>query len=361
MNRRNFVYLGLSSLGTTDLVGLLRRQSSLKSHAHAKGLIYGAAARASELSRDREFAQRFIEECAILTPENDLKWHWIHPSRDRFNFKIGDWLIKFAQTNGLQMRGHNLIWHAYTPAWLRETLNQKNAESVLINHIETVVARYKGLIHSWDVVNEAIEIADENKHGLRNSPWLDWLGEDYIDLSFRVAAQADPAALLVYNDYDLEYDTPQQEARRNAVLKLLERLKAKGTPIHALGLQAHLSVSTTYLKAAKLRQFLADVASLGLKIIVTEMDVSDRGLPYFYRRRDRLVADVYEMFLSMVLDEPSVIAVITWGLSDRYTWLSKHKPRLDGTYVRPLPLDASLKNKLAWHSIVKAFENATRR
>jgi endo-1,4-beta-xylanase len=191
---------------------------------------------------------------------------------------------------------------------------------------------------------------------LQNTPWLEFLGPDYIDLAFRVAAEADPKALLVYNDYGLEYD----EAKRTALLKLLERLKSNGTPIHAVGIQSHLSGSDT-INPKNLRNFLSDVASLGLKILITELDVRDKELPLDVVVRDRIVARTYEDYLSVVLDELAVIAVLTWGLSDHNTWLSWSQPRRDGASVRPLPLDADSTPKLAWNAIARAFDSAPKR
>ncbi|MEM8778273.1 MAG: endo-1,4-beta-xylanase [Cyanobacteria bacterium P01_G01_bin.49] len=357
MTRRKAIYLGGATLATTTLMGSLPKPNTLKSYAAAKGLLYGAAGAYAHLSDNREFAQRFIEECAVLTPENDLKWQTIHPKPNDYDFGKGDWMAKFARTHKLQLRGHNLVWHDAIPDWVKETVNPENAASVLKDHIATVAGHYQGSMHSWDVVNEAINIGDGHPLGLRKSHWFNWLGEDYIDIAFQAAAEADPQALLVYNDYDLDYDTPAQNARREAVFKLLERLKARGTPIHALGLQAHLVGRETRFNPDKMRQFLADVASLGLKIMVTEMDVSDQGLPADYGERDRRIADVYEMYLSTVLDEPNVMAVLTWGLSDRYTWLSGYRPRKDNIPVRPLPLDRTFQPKLAWESITKTFAN----
>jgi endo-1,4-beta-xylanase len=216
-------------------------------------------------------------------------------------------------------------------------------------------------MHSWDVVNEAIAVEDGRPDGLRKTPWLDLLGPNYIDLAFRLAAQADPQALLVYNDYGLEYDTPQDEAKRAAVLKLLERLKSQGTPIHAFGMQSHLSGHETKFNPQKLRKFLGDVASLGLKIMITELDAIDEKLPLNIAVRDRIIAGAYEDYLSAALDEKAVIAVITWGLSDRYTWLSEFKPRKDRAAVRPLPFDRNFNRKLAWNAIARAFDRAPKR
>ena len=130
------------------------------------------------------------------------------------------------------------------------------------------------------------------------------------------------------------------EKRRAAVLKLLEKLMAKGIPVHALGIQSHLSAHhNREFDAQKFRKFLSDVASMGLKIVISELDVADNELPQDIKLRDRLVAEAYYQYLSVVLDEPAVTTVINWGLSDRHTWLSDFAPRKDGAEVRPLLLD----------------------
>ncbi|MDJ0843614.1 endo-1,4-beta-xylanase [Crocosphaera sp.] len=356
ITRRKALYLGSATLVAIVAGKTLTQPPTLKHFGSKKGLIYGSAGAYKRLSKDKEFARRFVAECAMLTPENDLKWRHIHPQPNQYDFSKGDWLLKLAQRHRLKMRGHTLVWHSGLPNWVKETVNSQNAEAILIDHIQTVAGHYRGKIHSWDVVNEAILVEDEHPLGLRKSRWFKWLGEDYIELAFRVAAEADPKAMLFYNDYGLDYNIAYDRKRQEAVLKLLERLKAKGVPIHGLGLQAHLSGAETRFNAEKLREFLADVASLDLKIMVTELDVSDQGLPYDYLERDQRVADVYEMYLSAVLDEPNVIGVVTWGLSDRYTWLSNFRPRKDHEPVRVLPLDRELTPKLAWESMVKVFE-----
>jgi endo-1,4-beta-xylanase len=334
---------------------------SLRQSALNKKIMYGAAAGYALLSSDPAFSAQFVKECGILVPENDLKWRRLRPTADQFDFAAADWLIKFAQTHQLQIRGHTLVWHLSLPDWLRETINHQNAERLLVNHIETVVGRYAGKMHSWDVVNEAIEPSDEHPDGLRKSPWLDALGDDYIELAFRAAAAADPHALLTYNDYGLEYDTPEGDAKRDATLKLLERLKSNGTPIHAFGMQSHLDGGETRLNPVKLQAFLNDIAGLGLRIMITELDVKDVGLPAEVELRDRLVASSYEDYLNIMLNESAVIAVLTWGLSDRYTWLSRFARREDGLSVRPLPLDASFNRKPAWNAIARAFDAAPSR
>ncbi|WP_414583977.1 endo-1,4-beta-xylanase [Scytonema sp. PCC 10023] len=387
LTRRHALWLGLASLTTVGAIATAKgayqnkqyqdqklqalgnRQrnftvvgkGTLRQRAAAKGLIYGAAGHKEKLSSDSAFATRFAQECGILVPEGELKWAGVRPAPDKFDFTYSDWLVKFTRTHNMLFRGHTLVWYQGLPKWFKETVNRQNAEKFLVEHITTVTKHYAGQMHSWDVVNEAIEPEHKRADGLRKSPWLEFLGPEHIELAFRVAAQADPKAMLVYNDFGLEYDTPKEEARRTAVLKLLERLKSRGTPIHALGIQAHLRGHEARFNPKKIRKFLADVASLGLKILITELDVIDQKLPGDTAVRDRIVASTYEDYLSVVLDERAVIAVLTWGLSDRYTWHSSYIPRSDKAPVRPLPLDSNLKPKLAWNALARAFEGAPKR
>lgn len=327
----------------------------LKDFAATNNLLYGAATQYKILRQDVEFARRFVKECAILVPENDFKWDNLRPSPESFDFSNTDWLAAFARSHNLQLRGHTLVWYKALPDWFAATVDRTNATEFLVKHINTVVKRYAGKIHSWDVVNEAIEPKDGRADGLRVSPWLEYMGEEYIELAFKTAAAADPQALLTYNDYDLAYDTPEQEARRTATLKLLERLKAKNIPVGALGMQGHLYAGSDRFSATKLQRFMQNVADLGLKILVSELDVVDRSLDAATVIRDRAVANIYREYLKIVLAESAVIGVITWGLSDRYTWLQKFRPRSDAAKVRPLPLDKNLQPKLVWQTLANAF------
>lgn len=338
---------------------------SLKQRAAKKNLIFGAAIRYDQLSGDEEYAQSVIKECGMLVPEWGLKWsvypNTLRPTPETFDFTAADWMLNFARTHGMEYRGHTLVWHLSLPSWFENTVNSQNARTFLEQHIKTVVTRYKGQVHSWDVVNEAIQITDGHPDGLRKTPWLEFLGEDYIELAFRLAHEADPKAMLVYNDYGLDYDIAEDEAKRNVVIQLLKRLKSKGTPIHALGIQAHLDGGETNFNSQKLKDFLAQVADMGLKILITELDVIDKELPEDIAIRDRIVAKAYSNYLKAALEQPAVIAIITWGLSDRYTWLDEFHPREDGAPVRPLPLDLNGQRKFAWNAIARAFDAAPSR
>jgi endo-1,4-beta-xylanase len=382
LSRRRLLWLGLGTLGSISAASAKaewKRQQiialddperdfsvvgkvSLKERAAAKGLIYGAAIRHDHLLQDSKHAESVARECGMLIPEWGLKWSTpnqpLRPSPDRFDFAAADSMIVFAEAHGMLLRGHTLVWHDSLPSWFKEKVNKQNAQQYLEKHIKTVVGRYAGKMHSWDVVNEAIKVSDGRSNGWRTTPWLELLGPDYIDYAFRLANAADPKAILTYNDFGLDYDTSEDEAKRNAVLKLLESLKSKGTPIHALGIQAHLDGAQTAFNPIKLREFMGNVANLGLKIMITELDVSDKRLPSDIGIRDRIVAGAYEDYLSVVLEEPAVIAVLTWGLSDKYTWLSEFEPRSDNSPVRSLLLDKDMNSKLAWNAVARAFDKA---
>ena len=338
---------------------------SLKERAAKKHILFGTAIRHPLLLTDKEYTQSLIKECSILVSEWGFKWHVnpkaLRPTPETFDFTAADKMFNFARSNGMEVRGHTLVWYMSLPPWFESTVNQQNAKDFLEKHIQTVVGRYQGKIHSWDVVNEAIEPRDGHPDGLRKTPWLEFLGEDYIDIAFRLAHEADPKAMLVYNDYGLVYDAPEDEAKRNAVIKLLKRLKSQGTPIHALGVQAHLDGSESRFNPQILKDFFAQVADLNLKIMITELDVTDKELPRNVQVRDRIVAKAYSDYLKVALEQPAVIAVLTWGLNDQHSWLNEFQPREDGAPVRPLPLDMNGERKFAWNAIARAFDAAPSR
>ncbi|MGL6339713.1 MAG: endo-1,4-beta-xylanase [Waterburya sp.] len=356
---------------------------SLGDRAAVKGILYGAFPQAShqEFVEDPLFQLQFIQECNLFVAGFYWNWGGIRPTEDTYDFTTTDYYLQFAAENEMQLRGHPLIWYRTSPEWLIDKFSDPNTTSeeianILIDHITTVAGRYAGKMNSWDVVNEAINVEDGREDGLRDTKisgvrdgdnlvkcpgWLDFLGIDFIDIAFQTAFQTDPEALLVYNEFGLDYDLPQDEAKRNAVLKLLKYLKAKGTPVQALGIQAHLDATRNDdFNPDKLRQFLQDVADLDLKIIISELDVRDGFVEGDIPTRDRIVAQAYHDYLTVALEQPAVISVSTWGLSDRYSWVQE-TPHKNGTPQRPLPLDHQLNRKPAWHAIALAFDNAPQR
>jgi len=342
---------------------------SLRAHATARKLLYGAAVNPALLDLEaitagapaNGYTQLIQAQAAILVAENAMKWAALRPTLDTFDFTQADRLMRFAQLAGQQVRGHNLCWHEGLPSWFKSSVTKDNARQLLVQHIHAVAGRYRGQIHSWDVVNKAVDSKDSRPDGLRNSPWLQLVGPDYIELAFQTAAQADPQAKLTYNDYGIELDTPEQSVKRGQVLLLVRRLKARGVPIHALGVQSHLQADGPQ-PGAGLVTLIRECAKLGLEVYVTEMDVNTHSLPGGPEAQDAAVAQVYRNYLGMVLAEPNVPVALTWGITSAHTWLNgSQEPwakRPDGARQRPLPFDDELKPTPAFLAIRAAIDAA---
>ncbi len=353
---------------TETLRPLAAATEKLRRLAAARGLIYGTAISAQQITHDPAFVALVLAQAGLVVPENDMKWQDMNlgaPGHD--DYRPADTVAGFAVEGGLALRGHNLLWYYRTPFWFGALPGRTAKERAITERIETMVGRYRGLVHSWDVVNEPIEPKDGRADGLRKAVFLDALGPEYLDLAYRTAREADPKAQLVVNEYDVELDTPEHERRRRVLLDLLGRMQRAGTPVDAVGIQAHLSAAGgPPFSPARLRRFLADIAALGLTIQITELDVTDEHAPADIAARDQLVADAYRRFLDAALDEPAVKMVVTWGLSDRHSWIVRRetnqvKWRKDGLPSRPLPFDAALHPKPAFAAMAAAFAHAPAR
>jgi endo-1,4-beta-xylanase len=334
---------------------------ALQKLAAEKGLIYGTAVSAASIKGDPEFADLVLRQAGAVVAENDMKWQNINRGKpEDDDYGPADTVAAFAIENGLVLRGHNLLWYRSTPRRFFDLSTKKEMEAAIVEHIHSLADRYRGKVHSWDVVNEPIEPENRRPDGLRTAVFLDKMGPDYIDLAHRTAREADPTARLVVNEYSVELDAPEHEARRAALLNLLQRMQRSGTPVDAVGIQAHIPCGgRAPFSASRLRQFLAEIANLGLTIEITELDVIDKDAPADQRMRDRLVADTYSRFLDAALDEPAVKMVVTWGLSDRHSWLAKS--RRDQLPSRPLPFGADLEPKPAFEAVARAFRHAPQR
>jgi endo-1,4-beta-xylanase len=335
----------------------------LRVAAAARSIRYGCAIAAPQILSPDDFTALVCQECAVIVPENAMKWFEMSDAPDRTDFSIPDQIANFARARNLKLRGHTLLWYWRTPTWFHRLPDRGSAETAMLRRIRDMAGRYRGQVDSWDVVNEPLNPADGRSDNLREAVFLKQIGAEYLDLAYHAAREADSGARLVVNEYDVEYDTPDQDAKRTAVLRLLERMKTAGTPVDALGVQAHLDIGRYSFSATKLRRFLAEVAAMGLEIQITELDVTDERAPASIAERDQLVADEYRRFLDVALDEPAVTQVITWGLSDRHSWIVRRetnemKWRSDGLPSRPLPFDVDLLRKPAWSAIARAFEQA---
>jgi endo-1,4-beta-xylanase len=281
------------------------------------------------------YKQMIVDQAAIVVAENSMKWGPLRPTIDTYNFVDADALVAFAEAQHIKVRGHNLCWHRQLPRWFQAEATAANARQLLTDHITHVAGRYAGRMHSWDVVNEAVEVKDGREDGLRDSPWLKLIGDDYIELAFKTARAADPKALLTYNDYGIEDEDEGSRKKRAAVLELVRRLKTRRVPIDAVGIQSHIQVGRSY--GAGLTEFIGEVKELGLEIFLTEMDVNDRALPADTATRDAKVAELYGSYLDLVLKSSAVRVALTWGITDRRTWLNGEDARPDHLPERCLP------------------------
>ena len=316
-------------------------EGSLKAHAARKRLPIGAAVNAGLLNTDETYRRVLAGQFSMVVAEDCMKWEALRPSADTYSFGQADELVSFAEGHGMKVRGHNLCWHESIPGWVRATVTRESAERVLTEHIRTVVGRYKGRIHSWDVVNEAIWIKDGRADGMRSSSlWYELLGPAYVEIAFRAARAADPGALLTYNDYGFEYDEAEGEATRTAVLALLKRLRDGRVPVDAVGIQSHLKTGDVTRLGDGVREFAKRGGKLGLQVFVTELDVNDDGLPDEpLEQQDRDVAAVYRHYLDALLKEEAVTAVLLWGVADGQSWLQgeRWRQRHPERMQRPLP------------------------
>jgi endo-1,4-beta-xylanase len=361
LTRRQFL-AGTAAIAacTSSKLGAIPEASmTLRELAAKRGILYGSSLGTAGL-KDQPFAALFAQQCGIAVPEHALTWVALRPTPETYDFSGSDSIEQFARSHNMLIRGVPLAWEAARPKWFAPTVNLDNAKRVLLSHISTVVGHYAGRMHSWDVVNEGTQIDDGRPDGLKVTPWLLYIGPEYIDLAFHAAHQADPKAMLVYNENRLETESSAAEEKRRAVLALLTRLVRRGVPIHGLGVQSHFN-SETVVPGPNFKRFLHAVEDLGLTILVTELDVRDHFLPGDISVRDALVAKQYYNYLSFILQFKSVKTVLTWGLSDRSTWLSYNDPRKDGLPVRPLLFDADLQPKPAFDAVMRAFNEAPKR
>jgi endo-1,4-beta-xylanase len=324
-------------------------------------MFYGAAIDHAVLRADPAYMSHVPVECGLVVGEAVFKWLELQPAPDKFAFERADMLAAYAARHGLRIRGHALVWHQANPKWLETELNPGNGERLLTTHIAAVVGHYRKRMAHWDVVNEPIRVEDGKPLGLRDTLWYRALGPRYLDIAFHACAAADPTALRVLNEYGTDYAIPREEARRHALLSLIGDLKSRNVPIQAVGLQGHLDAAQTAFDPKILADFVADITAMGLKVIVSELDVRDNGLPADIDSRDTAVADHARAWLDAVLVNPDVLGVLTWGLSDRRSWLNEAFPRPDKLPQRPLPLDPNLQRKKLWASIGGAFDIAPAR
>lgn len=312
--------------------------------ASTRPIPYGSAAQIETFRADPRYRQALSQYCDVIVPMNDLKWEAIRHDRSRFDFSGADELVAFAERGRKAIRGHTLLWGEALPPWVKEMSTRAEAERELVEHIETVVDRYKGRIATWDVVNEVIKYEPLPGEPMRDTIWQRLLGPAHVEIAFRTAARIDPKARLVLNDFHFEEPGPGPAARRQIALDICRRLKDKGIPVHGIGMQAHLYADKP-LDVPGLQAFMVEIGKLGLDVEITELDVIDWKLPADAATRDRAAASLVGTFLDAIVPIHRPKAIVTWGLSDRYSWVHETFPRKDNALGRPLPLDADFRPK----------------
>jgi len=312
----------------------------LRDAARASGKLVGAAVQSSLLS-DGRYAGVLGRHFNYLTAEFEMKWDAIERTRDSNNFAAGDAIVAFGQANGMQIKGHALIWHGSVPAWL-PALPAADFRAAFEAHIRSVGEHFRGRVIAWDVVNEAI--ADDGP-GLRDTVFRQKLGDQYIADAFRLARQADPQALLFYNDYGGE----GLSAKSDRIFSLVQGLRAQGVPIDGVGLQMHVN-ATSAPSDANIAANMRRLAALGLFVNISEMDVRIRDVPGTTPTRLDVQKSVYHSIVGVCAAEPRCDAVTFWGFTDAYSWIDAQYGADD-----PLIFDEQYAVKPAYYGVLDAL------
>lgn len=301
-----------------------------------------------------------LKNFSSITAENAMKMAPIHPEENRYFWDNADKIADFAQKHKLKLRGHTLCWHNQAPKWMfTDEVGNTVTKEVLLqrlkDHINTIVSRYKGKIYAWDVVNEVID--DDDSKNFRESKWYKICGEDFISKAFEYAHEADPNALLFYNDYNTE-----NPGKRDRIYTMLKKLIDAKVPIHGIGLQSHLSIYRP--SEENLRASIEKFATLGLEIQITELDVSvypsestprprrpDESDTFTSEMEQKQIAQ-YKMIFTVFRDYKKFITNVTfWNVSDTYSWLDNFPVRGRKNY--PLLFDKDQNPKKAYWEVIK--------
>ncbi|MFB4426730.1 endo-1,4-beta-xylanase [Streptomyces sp. QL37] len=314
----------LAAAGVVALAGNAQAVGALGDAAAAKGRYFGTAVAANHLG-EAAYASTLDAQFDSVTPENEMKWDAVESSRNSFNFSAADQIVSHAQSKGMKVRGHTLVWHSQLPGWV-SGLGATDLRSAMNNHITQVMTHYKGKIHSWDVVNEAYQ--DGSSGARRSSPFQDKLGNGFIEEAFRTARTVDADAKLCYNDYN----TDGQNAKSNAVYDMVKDFKQRGVPIDCVGFQSHFNSNSPVPSdfQANLQRF----ADLGVDVQITELDIEGSGSAQ---------AANYTKVVNACLAVTRCTGMTVWGVTDKYSWRSSGTPLLfDGDYNKKPAYDAVL-------------------
>lgn len=336
--------------------------------AYAKDFYIGTALDTNQImERDPMVSSLIAKEFNSITPENCMKSMFLQPEKDKFDFKMADKYVAFGEKNKMFIHGHTLIWHSQLPKWMSQIKDSLTMATAMDNHIATIVGNYKGRIHSWDVVNEAL-----NEDGtLRKSVFLNSYGKEYLTNAFKLAAKADPKTDLYYNDYNL--CTPK---KREGAIELVKNLQKKGAKIDGVGEQGHWHLNTPTLE--EIEKTILDFSGLGVKVAITELDISvlpspwdvvgadvnqrseanekmnpyPKGLPEDIKIQ--LAARYEAIFKLFIKHQDKISRVTLWGVNDGQSWLNDWP--IKGRTNYPLLFDREFKPKEAYNSVMKLKE-----
>ncbi|MFZ3561031.1 endo-1,4-beta-xylanase [Streptomyces sp. BH055] len=316
-----------------------KKPATLHDLARAQGRYFGSAVDNPELA-DTSYANLLGREFGQTTPGNGMKWYATEPQRGVFDFTAGDEIVRYAQSKGLKVRGHTLLWHSQLPDWLNDgTWTADELRSILRNHITHVVKHYKGKVFAWDVANEIM-----NEDGTyRENIFYKTLGPGYIADALRWARAADPKVKLYLNDYNVE----GTGAKSDAYYALIKKLKADRVPIDGFGMQAHLALQ--YGFPYQMRQNIQRFADLGVDVAITELDI--RMILPADQAKLAQQADWYGQVTDACLAVKRCVGITLWGYSDRHSWI----PDFFEGEGAALPWDENLKHKPAYDAIREAL------
>ncbi|MCX5064455.1 endo-1,4-beta-xylanase [Micromonospora lupini] len=312
---------------TVAMTSAANAGTTLGASAAEKGRYYGAAVPAFKLS-DSQFAGIVNREFNQLTPENEMKWDATEPQQGRFTYSGGDQIVAHAQSHGMLVRGHTLLWYQQQPGWA-QGMSGTALRNAAINHVTQVATHFRGKIYAWDVVNEAF--ADGGSGGRRDSN-LQRTGNDWIEAAFRAARAADPGAKLCYNDYN----TDGINAKSTGIYNMVRDFKSRGVPIDCVGFQSHLGTSVPGDYQANLQRF----ADLGVDVQITELDITQGSNQ----------ANAYAQVTRACMAISRCTGITVWGVRDSDSWRGNDNPLL---------FDRSGNKKAAYTSVLNALNSGT--
>jgi endo-1,4-beta-xylanase len=311
------------------------------------------------------YAATAAREFSLITPENELKWDALEPIAGQFSFEAADELVRFAEKNGMKVRGHTLVWHSQLPTWVTELTDADSVRAAMRRHIQTVMGHYRdrfpGRVFAWDVVNEALDhVRDEAGNvsiRYRNSPFFTSLGEGFIAEAFRIAHEVDPSALLYYNDYGIE----GMGLKATTTFEMLRGLVEQGVPIHGVGFQMHTNATDEGPKLEDFQANLARYATINLPVNISEMDVSICRASGSWADRLTLQRHRINAVAGACLRSSNCTSITVWGVADYNSWLNDYTPceaqSVEGKALVPSPLlfDNSYQRKPAWAGLWDAL------